>query len=283
MEGRNKNILVALTALVIAVAIFSSFGMGLFSGPTATITLPSYSPTESAKPEQSGESGGVRVEVTPTTVQSVIAAMSRLESYSRVVTVTLEGASSTALVWEDNGWNRCDLTLPTGLTVHTIVGDGTVYRWNNEEEETFTWPAGERSVDVDGQRIPTYEDVLALDTDSITAAGYENKNGFPCVYVEVAVPELAQVERYWVSSDTGLLMAAETEANGVVVYSMVAAAAEIPAPAWASFRLPDGTVLHTVGDKGVTRTLQQEHKPQRDEQLQVVLPVVQEEKQENEQ
>lgn len=265
MEGRNRNILVALTALVIAVAIFSSFGLGLFSGPTATITLPTAAPAESVSPGQSGESGGVRVEVTPATVQSVIAAMSRLESYSRIVTVTLEGATSTALVWEDNGWNRCDLTLPTGQTIHTIVGGGTVYRWNNEDEETFTWPAGGNAVDVDGQRIPTYEDVLALDIDRITAAGYENKNGFPCIYVEVAVPELAQVERYWVSSDTGLLMAAETETNGVVVYSVTAAAAEIPAPAWASFQLPDGTVLHTVGDKGVARTLQQEHKPQRDE------------------
>ena len=49
-------------------------------------------------------------------------------------------------------------------------------------------------MDIEGQRIPTYEDVLKLETDSITAAGYEEKNGEACVYVEVSVPELSQVE-----------------------------------------------------------------------------------------
>lgn len=249
MEGRNRNILVALIAIVIAAAVFSSFGLPLFTGPTATITLPTPAPTDSAQPGQSEQEGGVRVEVSPDTVQSVIAAMSRLESYSRVVTVTLEGASSTALVWVDGGWTRSDLTLTSGLTVHTIVGEDMVWRWNNEERAVLAWRAGEGSVDVEGQRIPTYEDVLALDRSSITAAGYENKNGFPCVYVEVFVPELEQTERYWVSSDTGLLMAAETQVGEAVVYAMAATAAEIPAPAWASFQLPDGTVLHTVGEQ----------------------------------
>lgn len=249
MEGRNRNILVALTAIVIALAVFSSFGLPLFTGPTATITLPTPAPEGSAQPGQSEQGGGVRVEVTPDTVQSVIAAISRLESYSRVVTVTLEGSASTALVWVDGGWTRSDLTLPTGLTVHTIVGQEQVWRWNNSERTVLTWGADEASVDVEGQRIPTYEDVLALDRSDITDAGYENKNGFPCVYAEVCVPELNQWERYWVSSDTGLLMAAETQVGETVVYTMAATAAEIPAPAWASFQLPDGTVLHTVGEE----------------------------------
>lgn len=54
------------------------------------------------------------------------------------------------------------------------------------------------------------------------------------------------------SADSGLLMAAETETGGAVVYSMAATAAEIPAPAWASFDLPDGQVLHVVGEGGGT-------------------------------
>ena len=251
MEGKNRNILVALIAVVIIAAVFSSFGLPLFTGPTATITLPTPVPTGVEQPGESGQGGGVRVEVPPATVQSVIAAMSRLESYSRVVTTTLEGITSTAQVWVDGGWTRADLALPTGLTIHTIVGEGTVWRWNNNDRSILTWNAAEGAVDVEGQRIPTYEDVLALDPASITNAGYENKNGSACVYVEVAVPELDQVERYWVSADNGLLMAAETETGGLVVYSMAATAAEIPAPAWASFDLPDGRVLHTVGEEDI--------------------------------
>lgn len=248
MERNNRTILVLLIAIVIAVAVFSSFGLPLFAGPTATITLPTPVPAETEDPGPQDQLGGARVEVAPDTVQSVIAVMDRLESYSRTVATTLEGASATAQVWVDGDWTRADMDLPSGLTAHTIVGEGTLWRWYNGSESVASWTADSSSVDVEGQRIPTYEDVLELDTGSITAAGYEEKNGEACVYVEVSVPELDQVERYWVSESTGLLWAAETEAAGELVYTMTAGAPETPVPASASFALPDGTVLHTVGE-----------------------------------
>ncbi len=257
MERNNRTVLVILIAIVIAVAVFSSFGLPLFAGPTPTITLPTPVPAGTQGPGDVEQMGGARVEVTPDTVQNVIAVMDRLESYSRAVTTTLEGVSATAYVWVDGDWTRADMDLPSGLTVHTIVGEGRLWRWYNAEETVLSWAADSSSVDVEGQRIPTYEDVLELDVDSITAAGYEEKNGEACVYVEVLVPELDQVERYWVSERTGLLAAAETVASGELVYSMTAAAPEVPASAAASFALPDGSVLHTVGE--TERVLQEEH------------------------
>lgn len=249
MERRNRNILVILIAVVIAVAVFASFGLPLFAGPTPTITLPTPVPTGEERPGDSGQGNGVRVEVNTDTVQSVIAAMDRLESYSRTVTTTLEGVSATAQVWVDGGWTRADMTLATGPVVHTIVGNGKVWRWYGNERSALSWPATGTSVDVEGQRLPTYEDVLALPADSITAAGYEEKNGAACVYVEVRVPQLEQVERYWVAEANGLLTAAETEAGGEIVWSMTAGTAETPAGGSASFTLPDGTVLHTAGEE----------------------------------
>lgn len=251
MERNNRTVLVLLIAIVIAVAVFSSVGLPLFAGPTATITLPTPLPVETEDPGNLEQGGGARVEVTPATVQNVIAVMDRLESYSRTVTVTLEGVSATAQVWVDGAWTRADMDFPSGLTVHTIVGEGQLWRWYGSGQNVLTWAADNSSVDVEGQRIPTYEDVLALEPDSITAAGYEEKNGEACVYVEVSVPELSQTERYWVSESTGLLAAAETEAEGELVYIMTANLPEVPASPSASFQLPDGTVLHTVGESTV--------------------------------
>lgn len=247
MERRNRNFLVILIAVVIAIAVFASFGLSLFYGPTPEIVLPTPLPTGQGQTGETGQGGGVRVEVTPTTVQSVIAALSRLESYSRTVTTTLAGISVSARVWVDGGWTRTDLTLPAGRGAHTIVGDGKVWRWYDGDREARVWSADGGSADVEGQRIPTYEDVLDLEPESITAAGYEEKNGMDCVFVSVEVAEPAQVERYWVSADNGLLVAAETESGGEVVWSMTATVPEIPVSASASFALPDGTVLHTVG------------------------------------
>lgn len=258
MERRNRNLLIVLIGAVIALAVFSSFGLPFFAGPTAQIVLPTPAPTAQTGGDQTDQAGGVRVDVTPRTVQSVIAALSRLESYSRTVTTTLEGTQTTARVWVDGGWTRTDLSLPGGLTAHTIVGEGTLWRWYGSDRRAVSWPADDASADVEGQRVPTYEDVLALDVDTITAAGYEDKNGQPCVYAEVTVAELDQRERYWVSADNGLLAAAEIETGGEVVWSMTAGAPEVPVPAAASFALPDGTVLHTVGEGSLIQTMSEE-------------------------
>ena len=40
MERRNQNILIGLIAIVIVIAVFSSFGLSLFTSPTPTSTLP---------------------------------------------------------------------------------------------------------------------------------------------------------------------------------------------------------------------------------------------------
>lgn len=248
MERNNRNILIGLIAVVIVAAVFSSFGLSLFSGPTPQIVLPTPAPTGQDGPGGEEQESGVRVEISPDTVQSVIAALDRQESYSRVVTSTLEGSTAAASVWVDGAWTRADMILPTGRIVHTIVGDGQVWRWYDNDPATATWAADGASEDVEGQHIPTYEDVLALDKELITAAGYEEKNGYACVYVQADIPELDQRERYWISAGNGLLVAAETETGGEVVYSMASNAPEIPVSAQVSFSLPDGTLLHTVGE-----------------------------------
>ena len=244
MEGNNRNILIGLIAVVIALAVFSSFGLPLFAGPTATITLPTPLPRETKEPGSLEQTGGVRVEVTPQTVQSVISVMERLESYSRTVTTTLEGSSAVAWVWVDEGWTRADMDLPSGLSVHTIVGDGRLWRWYGTEQAVLSWEADSSSMDIEGQRIPTYEDVLLLKPEDITAAGYEEREDQPCVYVEAGT-ELGYTERYWISVDSGLLVAAETEKDGEVVYAMTARDVVSPLDETQGiFVLPDGTVLH---------------------------------------
>ena len=248
MERQNRNVLIIMIAAVIIVAVFASFGLPLFASPPPTITLPTPVPTQAQPTETFRQGGGVPVEVTTDTVQSVIAALDRLESYTRQVTTILEGTVATTEVNVDGGWTRTDMSVG-GVAIHTIVGDGTVWRWYNSDPMVVSWRADAASADVEGQRIPTYEDVLDLDKSVITAAGYEEKNGSPCVYVEVYILELNQRERYWVSSENGLLAAAETETEGEVVWSMTAETPEAPVSPLAAglFALPDGTVLHTIG------------------------------------
>ena len=58
-----------------------------------------------------------------------------------------------------------------------------------------------------------------------------------------------QIQRFWVSVDSGLLVSAEAEENGQLVYRMTAyTPPQTPCPADGRFALPDGTVLHRIGE-----------------------------------
>ena len=190
-----------------------------------------------------------RVEVTPQTVQSVIRTLERSTSYYWELTVETfwtGGSSATSVqTWVDGGWSHTRQVLPSGLIRHDLISEDTVYYWYEGSSDYLTAPAEGGSADL-AQHIPTYEDVLDLDKDTITQTGYERRDVWPCVYLQVQVSDTV-VERYWISTDTGLLVSAEREQNGQLVYRMTAyTQVQTPCPTTASFALPDGTELHTV-------------------------------------
>lgn len=250
MERRNRNILVVLIGIVITVAMLSSFGLGLFSPDTAKIQLPTPAASQSQEPVEEEEY--VRVEITTETVQYVVEhTLTRPESYGRNVTIEDfwgEGQSGVthATVWVDDGWTHTTATLPGGTVRHSIVGDDQFWLWYEGNSRVLTGAAEENSADLEGQRIPTYEDVLKLKQSDIADAGYEDKEGVSCIFVETVPDSQGYVERYWISTDSGLLSCAETRLEGQLIYRMSAFSVDRPVPENASFVLPDGTVLHDL-------------------------------------
>ena len=252
MEDKKRTVMAVVIIAVVLAAVLYSFFLNLFN-VTPSLVLPDPDASRSVDPvgEESGRPAGVVVEVTPQTVQSLIASLERYESYRRTVTVEYFDAGQsvgtvTAQVWADGGWVRCAATLSSGAVEHTVVGDGTLWLWYGGEQPVYSGLAAERAADL-SQRLPTYEDVLALDKADITAAGYEERDGQPCVYVEAEAP-LGGVERWWVSVNSGLLVAAETERDGEVVYAM--SSGDVVSPLDQTdgvFTLPDGTQLRAQG------------------------------------
>lgn len=249
MEDRKRTALAAVIIVVVLAAVLYSFSMNLFA-PVPELDLADLDALNSEAPsaQQSGGQGGLMVGVSTQTVQSLIASLNRYESYSRSVTVEYFAAgqmagTASAQVWSEAGWTRCDLTLSSGRVEHSIMGDGRLWLWYDREAAVYIGPAEDLSADL-VQRLPTYEDVLLLKPEDITAAGYEEREDQPCVYVEAGT-ELGYTERYWISVDSGLLVAAETEKDGEVVYAVTARDVVSPLDETQGiFVLPDGTVLH---------------------------------------
>ena len=256
MERKRRTLFAVLTATIIVLAVFASFAITLFGQEDYRIKLPDLSgDTQSDPTDDPDNSDGqfIRIEVTAKTVQNVIATLNRPRSYYRELQLELwadaeTSALTTAQVWVDGGWTRSSVTAPGGLTQHNLVGDEAHWMWYEGDETARVFPADEAVADI-VQRIPTYEDVLELPQRLITAAGYESYAGADCVFVEIEQEELNSRERYWISVSDGLLMAVEHVKDGMVVYRMTAQPAVSPAPLDSSFVLPDGTVLHVVGEE----------------------------------
>lgn len=253
MEQKKRLVIVAAIVLLMGAAMFASFGRVFFASNTPEVILPS----SSAEPGDISGSGGQsqdyqRVEVTTQTVTGVVATLARPTSYYRELTVETfwtGGSSSTQVqVWSDSGWFHSRQALPSGVVRHDLTGGNDLYYWYDGSAQYQRTSADERSSDL-AQHIPTYETVLDLDPDEIIAAGYENRGELSCIYVEVQPAGSRQLQRFWVSVDNGLLVSAETEEDGETVYRMTAySAVQTPCPIGISFTLPDGEVLHTVGE-----------------------------------
>ena len=253
MEQKNRRVIVVAIILLIAIAMFASFGRSLFALNTPEVILPSSSSgTENPSVSLSGSGRYHRVNVTPQTVGSVVATLVRPESYYRELTIETfwEGGSSSARVqvWRDDGWAHSRQTLPSGVIRHDLTGDDTLYYWYEGSSKYQTAPADEFTSDL-SQHIPTYETVVELEKDWITDAGYVTKGDLPCVYAQVQLPDSSIIQRYWVSVDSGLLVAAESEEDGQLIYRMTAySPAQSPCPSDGEFELPDGTALHTLDE-----------------------------------
>ena len=151
-------------------------------------------------------------------------------------------------MWADGGWSHSRQTLPSGAVRHDLTGEDTLYYWYDGSAQYRQAPADERSSDL-AQRIPTYETVLELEPEDIVSAGYETRGELPCIFVEVRPEGSRQLQRFWISVENGLLASAETEEDGQLVYRMTAySPVQTPCPADGSFALPDGEVLHRLGD-----------------------------------
>ena len=144
-------------------------------------------------------------------------------------------------IWADEGYVRT--TIATGGAVqYRLVGDGKLRLWYAGDQTWQETEAEDVTADL-AQRIPTYEDVLDVDPQTISDAGYEEKNGSNCIFV--AVKRDGRVtDHYWISTDTGLLCAAETYESGRKVYEMGEDRFSAPLEEGMVFSLPDGTVLH---------------------------------------
>lgn len=244
MDRRRMNrVTLGFIAIVVLILVLMISGS---MRPAEHITLPSGTDAgDEDADDKTNEDALSLVEITPQTVQAAIATLTRPEAYHRTVQVQQfwedgSGGYDTA-VTVAGSWIKTERLLPGDRTRHTITNGETTWIWYDDSEEVFVAPAGSISADNE-QGIPTYEDILELPAEEIAEADYRSiANDTPCIYVETTADSGGYSLRYWVSVDTGLLVAAEKLVDGETVYRMSALNVDLSAPEREDFQLPDGS------------------------------------------
>ena len=232
---------ILLLVFVLLMAYTSRSGSG-------GIVLPEVQADGSGTEGPGGESQLNVVEISPQTVQAAVRTLSRPASYSRSQTVETfwsGGSGQTAAqVYVSGGRTRIDAQLADGSVRHTLLAGEQAGVWYDSGKDwTLLRTAGQPgAADLTG-RMLTYEAVLDLPAEQISAADYRERDGGYCIYVEVAPDGEGYASRYWISVADGLLHAAERTCDGELVYRFTAGETDTEPPEENLFLLPDGSAL----------------------------------------
>lgn len=228
--------------LLVFVALLARGGLQGYGG----IVLPEMPTDGSGAVDGDGDSSMNVIAVTPDTVQTAVNTLSRPAAYQRQQTVETfwSGGSGRTVsqVAVSGEYTRVDYTLVDSTAVHMLVTGGTAAVWYDDETDWVCLTAQAFSADI-AQRMLTYEAVLELSVEDIAEADYRQRDGVPCIYLATREDESGRAERYWVSEDSGLLLAAERMEGGELIYRFTASEPSAEQPAASLFLMPDGSTL----------------------------------------
>ena len=246
MRRRRISLIgVAFVTLLLLVIVFLA-RVSLHRPPE--VSLPQLDETESGGDmvSDAGQEAIRRVEVTPETVQRVVERLARPDNYDRTITIERfwSGGSgqTTAQVRAADDWARIDVAENGETQRHIITGGGESWIWYGEEGPVFSGAAALTSDEE--LSIPTYEDILLLKSAAIAVADYRALDTANCIYVEAEPDSFGYVDRWWISVDNGLLIAAERAQGDTVVYRMLGLAVETGVVDEQAFRLPTEEILY---------------------------------------
>ena len=233
---RNLPWALLTAAIVVGAVLFALFYPDSGASLPA-VTLPDTLPL---LPEEDVEDFGslILAEVTPETVQAVVATMVRPDSYSRSLLVSHyweEGHAGYPIrVWLKNGNLRLTMRQPeagseAGREKNILYTGGRVSLWYDDDTEHVYHYDSEEALGDLLQILPTYEDVLALPPEEIADAGYVRRDG--SWRIMVCCHDVSGcLTVYYISIETGLLEAAERWEGDRLIYSMEAGEADLSAP-----------------------------------------------------
>lgn len=249
-------LLAALGAFVLVITLFLSFYLSTsaYRSGESGITLPSEqskAPVVSQSGELPASNDALQgVDIRTDNVQRVIASLHRPDAYSYLVKNTLyegerEIRTLTRLQYFKQDACRTDELNESGNVQRTTLRKGAqMYAWESGSNSYYAGKVGDFT-DQDAAMLLSYETVLSLEPDQITATKLINLAYEPCIRVDTTQGAYRCI--YYVSTISGLLVRADILKGDAMVRQCLISSLSTTAPADSFFHLPNGTSVLTKG------------------------------------
>ncbi len=231
MKHKRPTVFIAATVLLLAAVLIYIVVTLNSPVPTPPVELPDENRLEG--PQVSDNMLAQYASVTPETVQAVIASMVRPDGYTRSVTVEdfwNGGASAAEFTVQASGTSTKITSITQQGMRYVLTTENGTWIWYDGSDQAFF---SEDATPWDGDqwlRTLTYEDLLSLSPQKITAAGYEEHNGIWCVYASYDTANFGYHTTLWVSAADGLLAAAESYDGETLIYRMTGGTVDASIP-----------------------------------------------------
>lgn len=251
MKKPSKTLIVTVVFVILLLfyAIFSSVRAAKHREDSVpTLSKPSSFQAEGTSPDDPTDYS--KAAINADNVVQVVREMKRPENYYYESSGELfSGTSSTKYfrkTWKQGQWQRIDHLSASGVaTMHAIYGNEVAFFWEPNSRTYYKTNAGDISAD-NAQMIMTYEDILSLTADEIISASFITHKNQGCIYVVAQPMDLGYQTQYWISTETGLLLAGQAKKDGTVFYTVRIENLKIGEQEDVVFRLPDGTLAMNV-------------------------------------
>ncbi len=247
MKKRSTTALIA-AMFVVAVGIFISFFLSSNQSDSYTISLPGQGSAEIDTSHEIGDSNRDQVKtitITAENIQSVVASLQRPADYHcQLSTVYYYRDTQTTMkteLWRADDCVRISQFSADGQAAQqTILTDDWVYLWGNGTAYS-RYARQESDADL-YSRIPSYEDLIAMDASQILVGELREQDGTLCLYAETQDLVTNEIEQWYILVENGLLLQATGTVDGVNTYTCYMTALTLEEVAEELFVLPDGTL-----------------------------------------
>lgn len=245
MPKLKPPLVASIGALLLVGALFLSLFLSTAAYRTEDdVVLPSETTKAPANDGVLGENLSIlsEVEITADNIQSVVASLSRAESYTATVVSRLYYGDTSGTVTcrqsVKNGAIRTDYLNATANVISSeLLWDNISYTWRSGADTYSQGNQGSFTADQSAM-LPTYETVCELPREQITGGALVQEGNELLLTVDTR--NGSQVGVYKISAQTGLLCAASFSEDGKMTRSVEVTVSSEP-PADSLFVLPGET------------------------------------------